>query len=106
MGEAELIATTAAMLRSALPLGSRLIVFGSRARGDSAANSDIDLLVIEQQVSDRAAEMTRLSTLLGASLIPADVVVMAAAQFERQRQVPNTLAWRASREGREIELAH
>jgi len=42
----------------------------------------------------------RLSTLLGQRLIPADVVVMSADVFERQRAVINTLAWRAALEGK------
>jgi hypothetical protein len=61
-------------------------------------------LVIEPEVTDRFAEMTRLSTLLGQRLIPADVVVRSAATFERQKAVVNTLAWRAAREGRVHEL--
>ena len=44
--------------------------------------------------------MARLSSLLGRQLIPADVVVMSHAAFEDERTQPNTLAWRAMREGR------
>lgn len=91
-------------LAEALPSGSRMIVFGSRARGDARPDSDLDLLVIEPEVTDRFAEMTRLSTLLGQRLIPADVVVMSAQTFERQKAVVNTLAWRAAREGREHDV--
>ncbi len=92
-------------LAGSLPMGSRMIVFGSRARGDAGPDSDLDLLVIEPEVADRFAEMARLSTLLGQRLIPADVVVMSAKTFERQRAVVNTLAWRADREGQAHELA-
>jgi uncharacterized protein len=63
-------------------------------------DGDIDLLVVEPEVRDRIAEMARLSTLLGRRLIPADLVVMSADAFERQKSVTNTLAWRAAREGR------
>jgi len=87
-------------LKEAVPKGTTLFVFGSHARGDAREDSDIDLLVIELDVPDRAAETVRLSTLLGHRLIPADVVVMSRASFELQREVPNTLAWRAMREGK------
>lgn len=87
-------------LKAAVPKGTTLLVFGSHARGDARDDSDIDLLVIELDVPDRAAETIRLSTLLGRRLIPADVVVMSRASFELQREVPNTLAWRATREGK------
>ena len=82
-----------------------MIVFGSQARGDADAGSDLDLLVIEPDVSDRHAEIVRFSTLLGQSLIPADVVVMSADAFERQKLITNTLAWRAASEGKVHEFA-
>ena len=87
-------------LAGMLPAGSRMIVFGSQAHGDARADSDIDLLVIEPDVPDRHAEMVRLSTLLGQRLIPADVVVMGADAFERQKLVTSTLAWRAASDGK------
>ena len=92
-------------LAGKLPKGSRVIVFGSHARGDARGDSDLDLLVIEPDVPDRHAEMVRLSTLLGQRLIPADVVVMSADTFERQKAVTNTLAWRAASEGKVDEFA-
>lgn len=91
-------------LANAVPVGSSVILFGSRARGVAREGSDLDLLVIEPEVADRAAETVRLSTLLGRRLIPADVVVMSRANFEHQRDVPNTLAWRAVRQGKTREL--
>ncbi|MHB1358078.1 MAG: nucleotidyltransferase domain-containing protein [Rhodocyclaceae bacterium] len=93
-------------LAPALPNGARVIVFGSHAVGTARANSDIDLLVIEPEVKDRAAEMIRLSVLLGRQLIPADVVVMSSEMFGRQREIPNTLAWRVARQGIEYEFVH
>jgi putative DNA methylase len=96
---------TGAVSAGSLPKGSRMIVFGSQARGDARPDSDLDLLVIEPEVADRFAEIARLSTLLGQRLIPADVVVMSAEAFERQKRVVNTLAWRADLEGQVHDFA-
>ena len=78
----------------------KIILFGSRARGDAGPDSDIDLLVLFSDVADpnkRAAE-------LYASLLdfpsPMDIVVSTSSRFERYRNVVNTVYWPASREGR------
>lgn len=78
----------------------RIILFGSRARGDGDPDSDIDLLVLFSEVdnpSKRAAEVH-------ASLVEfpraIDIVVSTSSRFERYRNVVNTLYWPASREGK------
>ena len=100
------IQSALACLAPELPRGARVFVFGSCADGDARTDSDIDLLVIEPEVKDRAAEMIRLSALLGRQLIPADVVVMSSEMFGRQREIRNTLAWRVARQGIEYEFPH
>jgi predicted nucleotidyltransferase len=92
-------------LFEAVPAGSRVILFGSRGRGETRADSDYDFLVVEPQVDDPFAEMVRLSALLGAALIPADVIVVSRDWFDRWRDEPNSLARRAVREGKVYESA-
>jgi len=53
--EASIIDQLRAKLQARLPL-SRLVLFGSRARGDAAPDSDLDILVILNAVVDREAE--------------------------------------------------
>jgi predicted nucleotidyltransferase len=93
-------------LSGALPKGARVIVFGSHAVGRAKDDSDLDLFVIEHKVDDRTAEIIRLSELLGRQLIPADVVVMSSEMFDRQSEIPNTLAWRVTKQGIEYALVH
>ena len=99
------VSATLRCLAGAVPRGTRLIVFGSRARGDARPDSDVDLLVVEPEVKDRMAETVRLSSLLGRRLIPADVIVMSRAAFDDERGIPNSLAFRADREGIVHELS-
>ena len=48
-----LLQQAVACLQTELPKGSTLIVFGSWARGEARPDSDVDLLVIEPEGTDR-----------------------------------------------------
>jgi len=79
----------------------KIILFGSHARGDARDDSDIDLLVLFEDVPDphaRAADV--YEALIGCTELPKDIVVSTTARFERYRDVVNTVYWPASREGR------
>ena len=82
---------------------SRVILFGSHARGDADADSDVDFLVIEPQVQNRYAEMVRLREVLRPLLIPVDVLVVSQEKFDYWRDTPNTVYHRAAKEGRVYE---
>jgi HEPN domain-containing protein/predicted nucleotidyltransferase len=78
----------------------RVILFGSRARGEAGHDSDIDLLVIVDD--DTPAE--RLSSKAMHDAVKtyrraADVVPMRAATFERYRSIVGTLAAEADTDG-------
>jgi predicted nucleotidyltransferase len=81
---------------------ARIVLFGSHARGDAGEDSDIDLLVIEPEVEDRAREMVRLRRLLRPLRIPVDILVYSAEEVARWGEQPGTALYWALREGRVV----
>ena len=79
---------------------SRVILFGSYARGDAGSDSDLDFLVIEPSLSSRRREMVRLRHVLRPLGIPVDVLVTSAATFEKWADTPGTVLYEAATEGR------
>jgi predicted nucleotidyltransferase len=81
---------------------AKVILFGSRARGDGDDRSDFDFLVIEREVDDRFGEMVRLGRILGRLLIPADVVVASEEHARKWGSVKGTMIHEAMSEGRVV----
>lgn len=98
--------TTAETIREAVdllaadPLPKQIILFGSQARGDSDADSDIDLLVIEPEVPDRGAEMVRLRRLLRPLPAAFDVLVYSRDEVARWGGQPGSALYWALKEGK------
>ena len=63
----------------------RIILFGSYARGDANADSDLDLLVVVPGVRYPRRESTRIRRALRGLMVPIDVIVATPEQVERYR---------------------
>ncbi|MCE4599299.1 MAG: nucleotidyltransferase domain-containing protein [Desulfurococcales archaeon] len=81
----------------------KIILFGSRARGDYKEESDYDILIVVEGRIDRRRKI-ELNTRIGSRLIeiletPVDVVTVSESYWRKYHGVPGTILYPASREG-------
>jgi len=79
---------------------ARVVLFGSRARGEARPDSDLDFLVIEDRVDSKVDEMVRLRDALAGIDVPVDIVVVSQREADERVQWPGSLVRRALGEGR------
>lgn len=84
----------------AAPNAEQIVLFGSHARGDADEGSDLDFLVIESTVENRAQEMVRLRRVLRPLRVPVDILVYSRDEVNRWGQQPGSALYWALREGR------
>jgi len=90
------------IVRRVLLVGSphKIVIFGSRARGDARPDSDLDLLVIEDSDLPRCQRSPRYYHAL-AGLFPAkDILVYTPEEVKEWSDVPNAFVTAALREGK------
>ncbi len=77
----------------------KVILFGSRARGDAHLDSDIDLLVVADDPQPRSQRASALYGVLSDILVPMDILVYRPEEIEEWRNVPQAFVTTAVREG-------
>jgi predicted nucleotidyltransferase len=80
----------------------RVILFGSAATGEMTDDSDLDLLVIEENFKAHREESIRLRAALADLRLPVDVFAMTPERFEETKEVIGGLAYPAHKYGRVI----
>ena len=88
----------------------QIILFGSHARGTASSQSDVDILVVEDESfgpeRSRNREMTRLWELLAPYMISKDILVFSRDEVERWKGTRNHVIARALREGKVLYDRH
>jgi predicted nucleotidyltransferase len=84
----------------------RIILFGSQARGTADARSDADFLVITELTARRRVMMLEMDRALRGLGLARDIVVLTPEEFERDREIPGTIARPASLEGKVLYERH
>jgi uncharacterized protein len=77
-----------------------VMLFGSYARGEADDQSDLDLLIIEDEVADKAGSICVFIAPSDRLGVGVDVLVFSRRDFERRSLVPGSLPHRVRQEGR------
>jgi HEPN domain-containing protein/predicted nucleotidyltransferase len=80
----------------------RIILFGSYARGEQTADSDVDVMVIEAHLADAPRESERLRRLMSPFEPPIQVLTTDKATFEYWRDTPGNVYYEADHGGRDL----
>jgi uncharacterized protein len=96
------IQSAVARLVAAATSPSQVILFGSYARGTADEGSDLDLLVIEWEIPNKADEYMRLRDALGrlAPGVGVDLLLYQEHEYAQRSQVPGHVLYRARNEGK------
>jgi predicted nucleotidyltransferase len=81
---------------------TRVILFGSYARGEADEASDLDLLVVEPEIPDFTEEYRRLREALGPIGIGVDLLLYSEPEFQKRREWWTTPVYWAVREGKVV----
>ncbi len=88
---------------------AQVLLFGSRARGDWTAESDIDLMVLDAEALPRArqvrlsGELTKEAERIYGHPVPVQLFSFTMQEFQRARVAPMHLAGGAQRDGLTVE---
>jgi len=86
-----IIGEAAKLLEQAAPAGSRVVLFGSYARGLPHPRSDVDFMVIEPQLRSWLRETDQLYRAVRHLRLPIDLLVTTAAVFAQKKADVSTV---------------
>ena len=79
---------------------NKLILFGSAAAGTMSKDSDIDLMLVEDDVTDSRKESIRVRRALRGLGMPIDVIVMNTLNFSDSKDIVGSIAYPADKYGK------
>jgi predicted nucleotidyltransferase len=85
-----------------IPSGSKIILFGSRARRDNCNDSDYDFLVITKETIDikkKRIIMSMIRKELAKFKIPADILIQSEEEVSSKKEITGHIVRQALQEG-------
>lgn len=80
----------------------KVILFGSQARGNIAADSDVDLLVVMDFEGSKLNKMVEVRGVLNGINVPTDILITTPDDFAWRKDVVGTIEWPAFHEGKVV----
>ena len=77
----------------------RIILFGSRARGQGSPDSDVDLLVVMRVKGSKRQARLDIRRALHDIRVPKDIIVTAPDEYEWRKEIVGTIERPAAQEG-------
>lgn len=78
----------------------RVIVFGSQARNEGSADSDLDLMVIVDQEGREVERSIELRRTLSGLIMAVDILITSQKKFDHWCDTPGNIYYAAKNEGR------
>lgn len=80
----------------------KIILFGSSAKGEGGADSDIDLLVVMRVEGSKRKKAAEIDAALAERSVPLDLIVITPEDMENGRNQPEMLIGSALKEGKTL----
>lgn len=80
----------------------RIVLFGSRARGEAGKWSDVDLLVVLPEVTDKRKATVEILRVLGNLPVSKDVIVTTPDEIARRGHIIGSVLRAALKEGKVV----
>lgn len=78
----------------------KIILFGSHARGQGTADSDVDLLIVMPVEGSKRAKQLEIRAAVHDVHIPKDIIVSRPEEFQWRKDIVGTIERPAAQEGR------
>jgi predicted nucleotidyltransferase len=78
----------------------KIILFGSWARGERDAHSDIDLLIVQESELPRPQRYSQVRRLFWGMGLAMDILIYTPEEFARYQSVPGSFTHTVAREGK------
>ena len=105
MSETELMREVVRRTLTVMPDVQKIVLFGSRARSDHRADSDVDLLIIKRNLPPVGTRSVALRLALRGLGVGFDLVVVTPEEWGQMRNLRGTIGEAADQDGRVLHEA-